>query len=143
MTEMDMFNEALRLPTNNIDYYVSQRLADRFPDKAIIHGEDFLFNVEGYAFAQQCTFGVAHSLYSDIVTYWRGQKKNLMSDPNAQALKMSGIVPQSTWSKKGLQERAKNAWFTIMWRDHPLDVVVMNWGDLFSKAYHYLDRCRY
>lgn len=131
-----LLSEALRQPSSSIEYYVGQQLADAFPDKFCIHGGESLFSVEEYALAGLCTLKTEATVYSDMVTIWQGQSR-AATDPNAHSLRMSGIVPVTTWSEKGLMERARNAWFEVNWRKHDLHVIVMNWGDMFSKTYCY------
>src|SRR6266567_5076313 len=131
-----LLNEALRLPVNDIEYHMGQQLAALLPDKVCVHGGESLFSVEEYALAGLCTMELETSVYSDIMTIWQGQN-HAATDSNMQTLRMAGIVPITTWSKKGLMERARNAWFVVNWQEHDLNVIVMNWGETFTKAYHY------
>lgn len=49
------YREALALPTPAIEYYASQYLAENFPAKALIEGNDRLFNIETYAQVGHCS----------------------------------------------------------------------------------------
>ncbi len=136
MSKESLLSEALRLPTNSIEYYVGQQLAALFPRITRIHGSDSLFNLEEYALSGQCSATIEARVFSDVITHWRGQKGGV-PDPQANALRMSGVTPVATWSEKGLMERARNAWFAVTWQGHELDVIVMNYGDMFTRSYHY------
>src|SRR6266516_6352955 len=69
------FGEALCLPTNGIDYLVSQRLQSAFPQKALVQGRDHIFDVEEYAQTQQCTITHKSTVYSQVLTHWKGARK--------------------------------------------------------------------
>ena len=55
MHKEHIIHEALALPVTAIDYHVSQYLAEKFPAKALVEGNDGLFNVETYAQAGHCS----------------------------------------------------------------------------------------
>jgi len=107
------FSNALCQPSNAIDYVVSQRLREAFPDKALVEGRDGLFNPEEYANADLCTLAHVSSVHNQVMTRWLGAKKNTTYD------------------------RSKNAWFKLAWEGHKLEVVVMNWGEGPNRVYHY------
>ena len=54
MHKKQLIREALALPPNAIAYHASQILSERFPDKALIEGEDGRFDVEEYAKDGHC-----------------------------------------------------------------------------------------
>lgn len=49
MIKEQIIRDALALPTTAIDYHVSQYLAEKFPEKTLVEGNDELFNIETYA----------------------------------------------------------------------------------------------
>ena len=51
-----LIREAVCLPTNAIAYHVSERLVALFPEKAIVQGDNSIFDVDEYARAQLCGF---------------------------------------------------------------------------------------
>jgi len=59
-----LIREALCLPTNAIAYHISERLVAFFPEKAIIQGDNSIFDVDEYARAQLCGFEKKASIYS-------------------------------------------------------------------------------
>jgi len=54
MDKEQFIREALSLPLSAISYHASQHLATRFPDRALLEGEEGLFNIEEFAQAGHC-----------------------------------------------------------------------------------------
>ncbi len=108
----DLIREALCLPTDAIAYHVSERLAALFPDKAIVQGDDRIFDVDEYARAQLCDFEKKASIYSQIVTEWQGLQE-------------------------GIEDETQNAWMEVEWQGHTLDVITLYWMEGYNKSYHY------
>ena len=140
MHKEQLIREALSLPTNAIEYYVSQILADMYSQKALVEGGDGLFDIEEYAGAGHCTIEQKAIIYNQVVTYYQGQE---MSLPGMMPglLRLSGILPMNmgpsaTEAERKLIDRAKNAWLEVQWRDSTFDVVVMNWFHM-GPVYHY------
>jgi len=140
MHKEQLVREALSLPTNAIEYYVSQILADLYPKKALIEGGDGLFDIEEYAEAGYCTLAQKTTIHNQVVTYYRGQEINL---PGATPgiLRLSGLLPMNMGenaaeSEQELINRAQNAWLEVKWRDSTFDVLAMNWFE-GRPVYHY------
>ncbi len=136
MYEEQLINEALRLPTNAIEYYVSQSLSERFPDKVLIEGGDPLFNVEEYAEAQLCQLEVRATVYNQILTRWFGRAMDVGSMVWAGMARMGDPTMHGTREEKEIVERAKNAWFVVEWQGASFEVLVMNWSDGMNRVYH-------
>jgi len=140
MRKEQLIEEALSLPTNAIDYHVSQALADMYPQKALVEGGDGLFDIEAYAGAGYCTIEQKTIIYNQVVTYHRGHE---MSLPGMMPglLKVSGLSPvnmesEAEEAKQELIDRAKNAWLEVQWGDSTFDVILMNWFTT-RPIYHY------
>lgn len=134
-----LISEALCLPISAIDYHVSQRLKELFPDKIFIEGADGLFNVEEYAQSQQCKLELKDSIDNQIITFWRGPETGIM-DWNRNVMRISSRIPMaaSSWTEREAQHFAKNAWFEVEWQGANLEVIVMHWQvDGMQTAYHY------
>jgi AAA+ superfamily predicted ATPase len=140
MHKEQLIREALSLPSQAIEYYVSQILADLYPKKALIEGGDGLFDIEDYAEAGHCTITPKTTIYNQSVTYYMGQEMNLPGTTPG-ILKISGMMPMNMGpnaaeSEKELVERALNAWVEVQWRGSTLDVLLMNWQEM-RPIYHY------
>jgi AAA+ superfamily predicted ATPase len=137
MYEEQLINEALRLPSNAIEYHVSQSLSERFPDKALIEGGDGLFNVEEYAEGQLCQLEARATVYNQVMTRWFGRAMDVGPMIWAGIPRMGDPTMQGIRGEKEIVERAKNAWFTVSWQGASFEVLVMNWSDGMNRVYHF------
>lgn len=138
MRKEQLIREALSLPTNAIEYYVSQILADMYPQKALVEGGDGLFDIEEYAGAGYCTIEQKAVIYNQVVTYYQGHETSLPG-MTPGLLRFSSMLPMNMGpnvAEAELFDRAKNAWLEVQWRNSTFDVVVMNWFHS-RPVYHY------
>lgn len=148
MDKEQIIREALALPPTAIAYHVSQYLADKFPEKALVEGNDGLFNIETYAQAGHCVLEMQASIHDQVVTRWHGRELDLtqssmrmISSTNAFTLSALGLPPPSP-NEQEMSDAAKNAWFTVKWQDNILDVLVMHWPEGLSRTvYAYWITC--
>lgn len=104
--------QGLQSNTNAIAYYVSQELAGLYPKKYLIEGNDYAFNVEGYAAEGLCEIEYESSIYNQLLTGWNGTDN----------------------------ERYKyieNACFEVRWQGYNLDVLTMSWSGGHCKEKYY------
>jgi len=112
MNREQIISEALCLPPDAIDYHVSQHLLTLFPEKSVVQGDDWIFDVDKYARAQLCSFEKKTSIYSQIVTEWQGLQQ-------------------------GIEDETHNAWMEVVWQGHTLDVITLYWTKEYNRIYHY------
>ncbi len=112
MNREQIISEALCLPPDAIDYHVSQHLLTLFPEKSVVQGDDWIFDVDKYARAQLCGFEKKTSIYSQIVTEWQGLQQ-------------------------GIEDETNNAWMEVVWQGHTLDVITLYWTKGYNRNYHY------
>jgi len=128
-------HDALCLPTNAIDYHVSQCLAEYFPDKALVEGGDGLFNIEDYALAGHCTAEHKAVVYNQVITHWYGRELGM------QVERIGGPFPGTMYSMSAtdreISDSSKNAWFSVEWRGHSFEVIVMHWAEEYRQIYQY------
>ncbi len=137
MDKQQFIREALCLPTAAIDYHVSQYLSEHFPTKAMIEGNEALFNVEEYASSGQCTFEFGAIVYDQVLTRWNAP--HLSSQPwMSPAVYTAGqVAAGESEARQQLYDRSKNAWLTVSWNGDTFDVIMMNWRELTHNNYHY------
>jgi hypothetical protein len=128
MQQEQLMREALSLPRTLIDYYVSQHLAELFPDMGIVQGGDGLFDVEEYAEAGLCTFEYKAPIHNQVMTHWRGREMEVTFGSHS-ASGGNVVLHNQVESMSNLIERAWNAWIEIEWRGHTLNVVMMHWPE--------------
>jgi ATPase family associated with various cellular activities (AAA) len=100
----NLISGALCNPPDYTSYYVSRRLAELYPDKAIIESNASAFNLEAFVHARQCSIVEHESVHNHRSTEWRG-------------------IGYTLWS------HVENAVLNVLWQDHSLDVVVLTWTD--------------
>lgn len=88
--------------TNALAYVISQELATQFPDKVFITDDDSSFAIEEYAEAGLCRLTPAPSILPHIVTEWQG-------------------------SGEGLEDRIRQGWYEVAWREHRFTLVLATW----------------
>lgn len=141
MHKEQFIREALCLPARAIEYYVSQILADFYPQKALVEGSDGLFDIEEFAGAGYCTIEQKTIVYNQVVTHYIGREID-MPGIKPGMLRFSGLIPVNigsniTESEQELIDRAKNGWLEVQWHNSNFDVIVMNWVADSRPNYHY------
>jgi AAA+ superfamily predicted ATPase len=128
MYQESIIRDALSLPTNAITYYVSETLASRFPDKALIGGRKHWFDVEKYAEAGLCSLVCKEAIYNQSEAYWSKRELTIQRQPTlASKPNTIGEVTESF----------NNAWLEIQWRDETLDVLILEWSEAFRHYSYY------
>ena len=112
MNLKDFISEALCNPSDYISYYVSRSLAELYPDKEIIEGESYSFDLDEYVSAGLCSVISESSIHDQIETAWQGIGKKL-------------------------QSKTKNACFDVSWRGQLLDVVLLTWYEGGCESRHH------
>jgi hypothetical protein len=133
MNKEQIIREALALPMTVIDYHVSQYLAEKFPEKALVEGNDGLFNVEIYAQAGHCSLEMQTFVHDQVVTRWHGREIDSTVPMRyiGAASMVSGVpIPD----EQEMSDVSKNAWFAVKWRGNALDVLVMRWPEGFGRV---------
>ncbi|MDB5349842.1 MAG: ATPase, central domain protein [Planctomycetota bacterium] len=102
MDTFDFLNSALALSPNAISYHVSERLANIFPESAIIEGEAGYFDIEKYAEAHACTIRPRDDVHSQFTIGWD--------------------------EDDGVWKRGRNAWFSAEWEGHDFEVLMLSWN---------------
>jgi hypothetical protein len=104
----DFFSEALRQPSDYVSYFVSARLAEMYPEAAILETESSEFDLAEYSEAGLCTLWRHELVLCQIKTLWDGVKHPLVQE-------------------------IENGWFNVLWtkdgKNHFFDVVYVTWND--------------
>lgn len=108
----DFFSNALSNPSDCIAYEVSRELERLYPNRAVIEGVAFLFDLPGYVRAEQCFAA------NDTCVYNK-----------------SRVVFAE--SGRGFQDEPENAWFNVLWRGHRLDVLFLTWHEEGYRQRHH------
>ena len=109
-----LVNEAFSMPYNAVAYFISQQLHDAFPERMLVEGSDWNFDLEAYAKAGHCVITARPSPYPQWVTEWD---------------EADGDLGSTT-------VRADQAWFDVVWQDARLEVLAMRWCEGRSRPLH-------
>ncbi|HBE18960.1 MAG TPA: ATPase [Cyanobacteria bacterium UBA11149] len=107
-----LITKALNLPSNAIPYYVSQKLAALYPDKAVVEGRDCAFDVESYAREKKCSIEQNMSIHNQFSTSWDGMDNTI-------------------------NKTAQNAWLKVSWNGQSIKVILMNWQEGWHNIQYY------
>jgi hypothetical protein len=95
---------ALYNPSDFVSYHVSRKLAELYPDKAIIEGSDCGFTLEPFVKAGLCSVVEHEGVHNQKSTLWQ----------------RFGIE---------IRNNIENAVLNVLWQEHVLDVVLLTWTD--------------
>jgi AAA+ superfamily predicted ATPase len=126
MYQESILRDALSLPTNAIAYYVSETLASRFPDKALIEGHNGWFDVKEYAEAGHCSLVCNEAIYNQSDTHWSGRELKRLLTPARKSASTGDVF-----------EHFKSAWLEIQWRGSALDVLMLSWFEGYREHSHF------
>lgn len=107
-----IINEALSLPPNAISYHISQKLASKYPEKALLEGSDSTFAPEAFSNAKLCTLLQKRDCYNQNKTAWSGQYNRLYPY----------II---------------NGMFEVRWQENQLVLLLMNWKENSCSVRYY------
>lgn len=105
----EFINEALCQPNDFLPYFVSQKLAEWYPESAILENEAWTFDLRDYAAAGLCSLWPQEPVHCQVETTWHR-------------------------SDNTFEQELENGWYSILWPDsaaggqeHLLDVVQLTW----------------
>jgi hypothetical protein len=107
MDTYDFVNSALALPTNAIAYSVSEKLANLFPERAILEGDLGYCEIEEYAEAGLAALTLRSDVHNQLSTSWDNEF--------------------------GLSKTARNAWYQVEWKGHILECMILTWSTNFHE----------
>jgi len=109
----NFIREALHKPNDYIAYHVGRKLAELHPDKTIIEGQTWYFDLDAFVRADRCSVIEEKSVFHHVKTEWEGVGENL---------------------KREIQ----NSWLNVLWKGQLLDVVLITWMDNCLRRHHWI-----
>jgi hypothetical protein len=67
-----LFRYALQMSVNAIGRHVTQELADRFPERAIVFGTEYAFELEAYVQTMEIPCEADPNVFQHVTTEWDG-----------------------------------------------------------------------
>jgi len=99
----DFIRDALHEPYDYVAYHVGRELAELHPDKTIVAGRNWEFDLEAFVREGQCSVVRDKSVFGNTNTSWEGKGKQP-------------------------QEKIENSWLNVLWRGELFDVVMITWS---------------
>jgi DNA replication protein DnaC len=101
---LDRFiSEAFDRPPAAIAYEVSRRLAELFPERAVVEGSDCDFDLMEYVREGLCTVRRRGDVHGQVAVFWSDER--------------------------GIRDQPRNVWYEVNWRGERLEVLIMDWAD--------------
>jgi DNA replication protein DnaC len=110
----DFIIDALRLPNDCIAYHVGRELAELHPYKAIIEGQNWYFDLDGFVRAGLCSVVEQKTVYHHARTSWEGIGKKQ-------------------------RQTVENSWLNVLWNGQLIEVVLISWAEsCHRQRYHWI-----
>ena len=103
-------SNALLLPGDLIAYHVGRELAELYPERFIVEGHDWYFDLEAFVRSEQCFISEDDSVFTQVRNEWEGKKE---------------------------KQRFPNAWFQVLWQDRLFEVLLISWAESCYRQRHY------
>ena len=114
MNKENFLSEALCQHQDVLSYYVSHKLAERYSETVIVEGYEYSFDIEEFERCGQCEVVCVNTLYNQVRTEWMGVGERL-------------------------QRTYENAWLSVLWKEHFLDVILVTYvHDNNKERYHWI-----
>lgn len=108
----NFIRDALHQPHDYIAYHVARELAELHPEKTIVEGRNWEFDLEAFVRAEKCSVVSQRSVFQHATVRWE--------DP-----------------RKAPKQRIENAWLNVLWRGELIDVVLITWSESCYRGRHY------
>jgi AAA+ superfamily predicted ATPase len=104
MTIENFIRDALYRPNEYIAYHVGRELMELHPDKTILEGRNWYFDLDAFVRAEKCSVIEQKSVFHQVRLEWEGAGRKL-------------------------KERVQNAWLNVLWKGQLLDVVLLSYTE--------------
>lgn len=108
----DFIRRAHYKPNDYLAYHVGRELAELYPEKAIVAGETWAFDLEAFVRAEKCSVVSESAVFNQIKTEWEGP----------------GRKPKQS---------LENSWLNVLWKGHLLDVVLLTYSERCYPSRHH------
>jgi AAA+ superfamily predicted ATPase len=114
MSIENFISDALEKPNDYIAYHVGRELAELHPDKAIIEGQTWYFDLDAFVRAGLCSVVEQKSVYHHARTSWEGIGKKQ-------------------------RQTVENSWLNVLWKGQLIDVVLISWAEsCYRRRHHWI-----
>ena len=108
----NFIKDALYKPNDYIGYHVGRKLAELHPEKSVVTGQTWYFDLEDFVSDGHCSVIAEKSVFEEIKTEWEGAGSKLTHS-------------------------IENAWLNVLWKGHLINVVLITWLDPSCRRRHH------
>lgn len=110
----NFIRDALYKPNDYIAYHVGRKLSELHPEKTVVAGQTWYFDLESFVRDGHCSVIEEQSVFHHVKTDWEGAGRKLR---------------QST----------ENSWLNVLWKGHLIDVVLITWVEsCYRRRHHWI-----
>jgi AAA+ superfamily predicted ATPase len=110
----NFIRDALRQPNDLIAYHVGRELAEIYPNKIIVEGRNWYFDLDAFVRAEKCSVIADKSVFHHVKTDWKGAGKKQ-------------------------KQHIENSWLNVLWQGQLFDVLLISWSeDCFRRRHHWV-----
>jgi len=104
MATENFIRNALLLPNDVIAYHVGKELAELYPNKTIVAGYNWSFDLDAFVRAEKCAVVADKSVFHQVRTNWEGAGKRE-------------------------RQQIENSWLNVLWGGQLFDVLLISWTE--------------
>jgi hypothetical protein len=108
----DFISNALGYFSDSLAYEVTRKLADLFPERAVLETKTGYFDLLAFERGGQCYTVNSMSVFNKYAVDWINNSQALVYEP-------------------------ENVWLNVLWREQMLDVLILTWQEEGYKENHY------
>jgi len=112
MSIENFIKEALHKPNDYTAYHVGRKLAELNPEKKIVAGNSWYFDLDAFVNDGHCSVVEQKSVYKQVRTDWEGTGQKLKH-----------------W--------IENSWLNVLWKGNLMDVVLITWAESSCRRRHH------
>jgi len=110
----NFIRDALYKPNDYIAYHVGRKLTELHPEKTVVAGQTWYFDLEAFVHDGHCSIMEQKSVFHQVKTDWEGAGRKL-------------------------RHSTKNSWLNVLWRGHLIDVVLITWAEgCYPRRHHWI-----
>ena len=110
----NFIRDALYKPNDYIAYHVGRELAELYPEKTILEGQTWFFDLDAFVHDERCSVVKEKSVFHHVKTEWMGAGKKQ-------------------------KQKIENSWLNVLWKGQLLDVVLITWDEnCYRRRHHWI-----
>ena len=112
MSIENFIKDALYKPNDYTAYHVGRKLAELHPEKTVVAGQTWYFDLEEFVRDGHCSVIEQKSVFHQVKTEWTGTGR-----------KLKNVI--------------ENSWLNVLWKGQLMDVVLITWAEGSCRRRHH------